>query len=120
MGKLEKEIEGPSIRYARKTGWMVLKLNVMGVRGWPDVLFIGGPPLTVMMIEFKRPGENPRRLQTWTINQLRKRGLMVHVVDSYDGACAILDAAWIPRKGNTTGGKSSQSSVIAGPWIGED
>jgi len=120
LGELEKDIEGPSIAYARKVGWMVLKLSVRGRRGWPDVLFIGGPPLVVLMIEFKRPKEKPRRLQVWTIEQLRERGMPVYVVDNYGDAKRILDAAWLPKEGHSTGSIASVTRLIAGSWTRKD
>lgn len=120
MIKLEKEIEKPVVKWARANGWLVLKLNVQGRRGWPDDLFVGGPPLCVLMIEFKRPGERPRKLQDWTIRQLQKKGLEVYVCDNKDDAVRILASKAVPRKGNPSGHKPSITRLTLGPRFGKD
>ena len=60
--KLERVIENRVVREAEAAGILVRKLNGEGQRGWPDRMFCipGGRPL---FIEFKREGEDARKLQ---------------------------------------------------------
>ena len=57
-----------------------LKLNLRGNAGWPDRVFWvpGGRPL---LVEFKRPGEEPRARQQLVHMMLRDLGYEVQVHD---------------------------------------
>lgn len=50
----EKYIEDAVVRWAKRAGWFVRKLNWIGVTGAPDRIFIKRG--AVVFIEFKRPG----------------------------------------------------------------
>lgn len=70
--KLEKDIEAPSRKWLEEQGLLVLKLNVMGQRGWPDILIVGTSK--VIFIEFKRPSKKPEpRLLQRIIHKSLKR-----------------------------------------------
>ena len=58
----------------------VLKLNVVGRRGWPDrmILWQGEH---VLFIEFKRPGEEARPLQSYIHQVLRRMGFSIAVFE---------------------------------------
>ncbi len=60
---------------------MSLHLNVLGRIGWPDRIFLY-PMGRVVFIEFKLPGEKPRKVQEYVIGRLRAFGFTVAVVDS--------------------------------------
>lgn len=66
-----------------------LKLNVQGRTGWPDRIFFipGGRPL---LVEFKKPGEDPRPLQAHVIQGLNDLGYDVAVADNIDDALAAV------------------------------
>src|SRR5690606_26564047 len=88
MRVLETDIEEWVVTEAERLGVPSLKLNLRGNRGWPDRIFLipGGRPL---FIEFKRPGEEPRKLQQQRHRILRKLGYEVEV---HEERQAALDA----------------------------
>jgi hypothetical protein len=61
----------------------VLKLNVKGRRGWPDRLITCEGGLAIF-VEMKRPGEQPRALQSYVHQRLRKMGFTVKVYDEVE------------------------------------
>jgi hypothetical protein len=65
----------------KRLGIIGSKLRVQGDSGWPDRVFWlpGGRPL---LIEFKRPGEVPRKKQASVHRKLRALGYLVAICDS--------------------------------------
>ncbi len=64
------------------------KLNGEGRRGWPDQeYFLPGRPF---MIEFKAEGEEPRALQKFIHDKLKKDGYDVEVHTTAEGAIAAI------------------------------
>lgn len=61
-----------------KAGWMVIHLIQTNTNGCPDTLIIRAG--RYIWIEFKIPGEEPRKLQEYRHGQLRKQGAEVRVV----------------------------------------
>lgn len=76
----------------RRWGVLHLKLNVRGKTGFPDRLFFipGGRPL---LIEFKRPGEEPEWKQLYIHAQLIARGYDVQSHDNKEAALRAIQAA---------------------------
>lgn len=66
-----------------------LKLTIPGNRGYPDRLVLAEGARAIF-IEFKRPGEVPRKLQVYTHDWLRQLGFEVQVHDTIDGAMAAI------------------------------
>lgn len=89
---LESKIERDASDYAESIGYISLKINVVGQRGWPDHLFIN-PHGHHVWIEFKKTGETPSKLQEHRLKQLREQGAEAHWTDNYTEACEILDAS---------------------------
>ncbi len=89
---LEADEEAKLVRHAVNTGWLAMKINILGHRGWPDRLFIGPRGLTVW-IEMKKKGQKPRKLQSFRIQQLENYGHRVGWFDNAQDACNFLDAA---------------------------
>lgn len=91
-GRIERQIENAVVRYAEGNGWLVRKMLYPNRRGCPDRWFFhpkrNGRPL---VIEFKRPGEKPRKDQEREIARLRDAGIEVHVIDSSESGKAVLD-----------------------------
>jgi hypothetical protein len=85
----ESLIETEASFYAGTKGMLSLKLNVRGRVGWPDRLFIYKGK--VFFIEFKAPGEVPRKVQTYIHNMIKSHYIEVFVVDSLDQAKEIID-----------------------------
>jgi len=83
---LEKRIETNTCeRVLHELGVASAKLATPGRRGIPDRIFWvpGGRPL---LIEFKRPGEEPRPLQSHIHALLKQLGYLVEVHDNEDEA----------------------------------
>lgn len=87
---LEKDIENPFVTYAQQEcGMLSLKMSIPGRRNYPDQqIFLGNG--YSFFIEFKRPGEEPRRGQLSRHKKLRIRGYKVYVCDNLDRAKKIL------------------------------
>jgi len=89
----ESKIEADACRLVYEyLGVKNLKLKVPGQTGLPDRLFWipGGKPL---LIEFKRPGEEPEAKQDNVIEELRTLGYEVQVYDNAaDAFQAVIDA----------------------------
>lgn len=97
MAKLETDVEGPACDYAKKTGWLPCKLVNLGSRGWPDRWFFKPGPI-IVIIEFKRPGKEARKLQQYVGELLAEMGFEVYLgVDNLDDAKRILDARRVPN-----------------------
>lgn len=86
---LESAIEMPVVRRAEKAGFFVRKVQWPGRRHAPDRLFAHAER-GLVFIEFKRPGETPRRGQTREHQKMRAAGIEVHVCDSVQDALQIL------------------------------
>jgi hypothetical protein len=89
----EAAVEDPVVRDAyRVLGVPSVKLTPRGRRHHADRMFFvpGGKP---KIIEFKRPGDEPRRSQSHVHKILRDLGYDVEVHDTYAGAMGSLAAA---------------------------
>jgi len=77
----EKVIEQKLIKAVRQSGGLALKLICPGFNGVPDrlLLFMGGK---VAFVEVKAPGEKPRPLQVHRMEQLRRLGFPVFILDN--------------------------------------
>lgn len=67
--------------YLRKEGWLVNKISLCSVTGWPDLLCVKNGK--VILIEVKAPGKKPTYLQEYTHQLIREYGLLVFVFDSF-------------------------------------
>lgn len=89
---LERDIERAFVDAMREQGilkkFAVVKLNLMGFRGWPDRLIFGDKRF-VLFIEFKRPGEEPSPHQSKIHRVLRGWGFTVLVIDDKGTARGI-------------------------------
>lgn len=119
---LEKDIEERVRAWAKKMGFLVVKVRFVDV-GYPDRLFISTYGHTIF-IEFKRPGEKPDPIQNFRLKQLRERNIPAYWVDNYIEAVNILKAALEPEilsnPSNQTSVKSSVSRLISGSRAGKD
>jgi len=78
---LEKDIEAQVVKHARSCGIKARKMNGLGYKAWPDHVFFG-PGQTTLFIEFKKPGEQPSKLQLKLHQELREMEYDVLVVDN--------------------------------------
>mgnify|MGYP000322972995 CR=1 FL=1 len=89
----ESTIQAASVREARKLGWRGFKFVSPGYRGVPDYIFIKGPPLQIVFVEFKAPGKLPTLIQLVVHRMLRKMGARVEVIDSVEQARLVFAAS---------------------------
>ena len=83
-------IERKLIQAVRQSGGLALKFVSPGFNGVPDrlLLFMGGK---VAFAEVKAPGEKPRPLQVHRMEQLRKMGFLVFVIDNVEQIGGMID-----------------------------
>ena len=81
MDQKEKEIEKRLVTVVRNHGGLCLKLASPGTIGVPDRIIIY-PNGVVGFAELKRPGEAPRPIQQYWLEQLRKLGLPARAINS--------------------------------------
>ena len=86
----EKTIEQKVTAAVRRSGGLAIKLVSPGFNGVPDrlLLFMGGK---AAFAEVKAPGQKPRPLQVRRMEQLRKLGFRVYVVDSVEKIGEMID-----------------------------
>lgn len=69
---LESTIQRRIIERYKKDGWMVVKIGLCNLPGFPDLMLLRNG--TAVFVEVKRPGCKPRPLQQYRIEQLRRAG----------------------------------------------
>lgn len=84
---LEKDIERRDRDAAKADGWLVYKVQAVGVRGFPDRFYAKDG--RIILMEWKRPGGTVDPNQVLRHAELRAAGVEVHVVDSLEQARAI-------------------------------
>lgn len=86
----EKEVERHLVEAVRRRGGIAPKLVSPGYDGMPDrlVLMDGG---RMAFVELKAPGKKPRELQLKRMDELKRLGYLVKVVDSVDKIREVLD-----------------------------
>ena len=86
----ERVIERKLIQAVRQCGGLALKFVSPGFNGVPDrlLLFMGGK---AAFVEVKAPGQKPRPLQVHRMEQLRRMGFPVYVIDGVEQIGGIID-----------------------------
>jgi VRR-NUC domain len=81
MNQLESEIEAAVSEWCDERNILHAKFSPMGQAGWPDHIYFlpNGRPL---LVEFKRPGEQPRKLQRYKLGLLEELGYAVFVAET--------------------------------------
>lgn len=96
---LEKDIERDHRTWAQKFGWFVTKIMRTSTDGFPDRFYARCSDADrcphcgrgrVVLIEWKRHGQEPEPLQAQRIKELREAGVEVYVVDNLKDANKIL------------------------------
>lgn len=93
MFEREDEIEDECVAIAEADGWLVRKMAYVGRRGCRDRDFYKDGVL--LMVEFKAPGEKPRKDQAEEHKVLKASGFDVHVIDNVDDFRRLLRVAYI-------------------------
>ena len=103
MNRSESKIEAAAVALAMEhLGIKGSKLSVLGDTGYPDRIFWvpGGRPL---LIEFKRPGEEPTPKQAHIHEELRKLGYGVEVhndaIEAFQAVVSAVEAARLSKEG---------------------
>jgi len=124
MQKPESKIERKACELVKQhLGIIGSKLVVPGDTGFPDRIFWipGGKPL---LIEFKRPGEEPKPKQLHNHQQLRKLGYRVEVHDNELRALqAVIDAVettQLPKEGREILARARSICALLRPRVGQD
>ncbi|HUW11526.1 MAG TPA: VRR-NUC domain-containing protein [Anaerolineae bacterium] len=103
----ESSLEASVVEWAKKHGvHYCIKLQGTGNKSLPDRLFFmpGGIPF---LVEFKKLGEKPTKLQEFTHAELRAQGYDVEVHDTRQGAIAALKQRLDPARLSAQGGEVS-------------
>ena len=79
---IESPLEDFACAEAEKAGWFVRKLQWTGRRNAPDRFFAKDG--RVVLIEFKRPGGTATDNQLEEHKELRRKGMLVWVIDYFD------------------------------------
>jgi Holliday junction resolvase len=77
--KLESEVQSDIVKRYKSEGYMVVKIMLCNVSGFPDLMALKDGKAT--FIEVKRKGGKPRPLQTFIHDMLREKGFEVLVLD---------------------------------------
>jgi len=85
----ESHIEQMVCQFAKDRGWLALKLNIIGVIGFPDRMFLKRPG-RVLFMEFKAPGKTLRKAQVNIHLQLKDLGFEVYTIDDIDAGQKII------------------------------
>lgn len=124
MSDVESKIEQHACELAWKhLGIIGSKLVTPGDTGYPDRIFWipGGRPL---LIEFKRPGEEPRPKQEYIQNQLRKLGYQVEVHDNairaFQSVINAVESSRLPKEGREILARARSICAILGSGTGQD
>lgn len=121
---LESDLENKVVAWAWKTyGILGSKLKILGETGFPDRVFWvpGGKPL---LIEFKRPGEEPKVDQQRVHKMLLPLGYHLEVHDDYGTAIEAItravEAALVSENQCEILVAARRSGFVPRPWLGED
>jgi len=109
----EKAIEQKLVKAVRDSGGLALKLVCPGFNGVPDrlLLFMGGK---AAFVEVKAPGEKPRPLQVHRMEQLRRMGFPVYVINGVEQIAEIIsDAKSLPLEGVRRARKTVRWTVFS-------
>lgn len=106
---LEKDIQGPSVKKARKAGWWARKFSsAPGNTSVPDYIF--GKNGRIFFVEFKRPSGKATEKQSDEHDKMRAVSLTVYVCDTLELFDKILTTEEVHAKYMT-------ASEIAKEWL---
>jgi Holliday junction resolvase-like predicted endonuclease len=76
----ESAIEQSVCTYAKKMGFLALKINSTSRMGLPDRIFIGEKK--IFFIEFKKKDKKPTKIQKYFLNVLSEKGFSTYIIDN--------------------------------------
>lgn len=86
MGEIA-DVERPVVEFAKDRGWLVYKMEMIGINGCPDRWFFRNRKLVI--VEFKDEGKPLRPQQVRRIRELGEQGFFVHVIDNAEDGYAL-------------------------------
>lgn len=86
----EADIEREFWGYVKSRGGIAIKVNPRWYRNFPDRLVVR-PGGSSFFLEFKMPGETPRKGQALVARYLKRRNIPVYWTDSLATAIAIFE-----------------------------
>lgn len=86
--QLESSIQSSVIEYAKSRGWLVEKVMKTSRNGFPDLYLLRRG--VHILIEMKRPLEEPTTQQLRRHREIRNHGGTVYVFDNLDDAKKVL------------------------------
>lgn len=84
---LEKDIEKKGCAFAFRRGWFEIKLTSPSRRGWPDRFYARAGE--IILVEWKRPGEEPTETQARIHRELRDHGVKVYWFTTVEQAMEV-------------------------------
>jgi hypothetical protein len=93
----EQDIQGKILKKLAELGHYSINVIVASKGGVSDIISCSSTG-QFWSIEVKKPGEEPRKLQYWNLEQVKKRGGIAFWCDSYDSFlvkyhdCAIIES----------------------------
>lgn len=78
---IESKLQSKIKNYLKRKGWLVNKISLCSITGWPDLLCLKGK---FILIEVKAKGRKPTKLQLYTHSQIRNHGGEVYVIDTWE------------------------------------
>lgn len=92
----EKHVTRVCREYLELRGWSAVRLNAGAFTrpGLPDYIFLDYQRPAILWIEFKAPGGRPSRVQLEVHAEIRRRGGMVWLIDSYEALVDAYEAAF--------------------------
>lgn len=84
---LEKDIEKEGCAFAFRRGWYETKVTSPSRKGFPDRFYARKG--RIVLVEWKRPGEEPTAQQAKRHRELREHGVEVYVLDNLPAAIEL-------------------------------
>ncbi len=81
--KEESKLQTKIIKYLKSKGWLVNKISLCSVTGWPDIYAIKNR-MSPIHIEAKAKGKKPTPLQEYVHAQISEHGGVVWVIDNFE------------------------------------
>lgn len=86
---LEKAIEKGVTDHAKQLGWLSFKFVSVSNVGVPDRIYFRQG--VTLLVEFKRQGRTPTRLQQNCINKIRDQNIRVEIIDSMEAGILLFN-----------------------------
>lgn len=85
----ESTIERTVTLYAKRAGWVSMKLSGPNDRGKPDRMYLRRG--VAVFIEFKAPGKLPTALQQRWLQEIREQGFSAACVNNFEDGKKFFD-----------------------------